>query len=78
MKRNDKGIIEMETNGGYTGLYYLKALACLTVVFIHFPLPGIYGKISQCIAQFSVPVFFMISGFFAYDHVERLEYCRKK
>lgn len=48
------------------GLNYLKAIACIVVVFLHCPLPGIVGDAVIYGLRFSVPVFFMITGFFSY------------
>lgn len=46
----------------YAGLYVLKALCALFVVMIHFP---IFAKVGwDPLIKTSVPVFYMISGFF--------------
>ncbi len=44
---------------------YLKGLACIAVVFLHFRLPGYAGLITGALAKFAVPLFFMISGYYA-------------
>lgn len=48
-------------------LNLLKAIACIAVVFIHVRFPGTFGTIMQVAAQFAVPVFFLIAGYFSYD-----------
>lgn len=57
-------------------LNYIKGCACICVIFMHACFPGITGRIIYQIAQFAVPVFFMISGYFSYDrhenHVQRI------
>ena len=44
---------------------YLKGFACIAVVFLHFRLPGYAGLITGALSKFAVPVFFMISGYYA-------------
>ena len=43
-----------------------KLIAACAVVFIHFPFPGAFGKWVDCLARFAVPLFFAISGYYAY------------
>lgn len=43
-----------------------KGIAAFAVVLIHCVLPGTPGKVIQGIARFAVPLFFLISGYFAY------------
>lgn len=43
----------------------LKGIACICVVFIHCQFPGDLGMIVTAVAKFAVPVFFMISGYYA-------------
>ncbi len=43
-----------------------KGIAALAVVLIHCTLPGVPGEIIKGIARFAVPLFFLISGYFAY------------
>ncbi len=47
-------------------LNLLKFVACFGVVFIHVPFPGIFGEIIKYLSGFSVPLFFMISGYYSY------------
>lgn len=48
-------------------LNFLKGCACIGVVFIHIPFPGLIGVVFQKSAQCAVPIFVMISGYFAYS-----------
>ncbi len=43
-----------------------KGIAAFAVVLIHCTLPGVPGEIIKGIARFAVPLFFLISGYFAY------------
>lgn len=45
----------------------LKGLGCVAVVFIHIKFPGFTGDAIWRLAQFAVPIFFMTSGYFAYN-----------
>lgn len=47
-------------------LQFLKGVACLSVVLLHIPLPGIVGEAIVYGLRFPVPIFFMISGYFCY------------
>lgn len=49
-------------------LDFLKGIACIGVVFIHVTFPGKFGEIISYLARFAVPMFFMISGYYAYDN----------
>ena len=44
----------------------LKGLACVLIVFIHRPFPGLIGDIISGIARSGVAVFFISSGFYTY------------
>ena len=46
----------------------LKLMASYVVVFIHFKFSGLTGDIVDALARFAVPVFFMVSGYFAYNN----------
>ena len=46
----------------------LKLIASYFVVFIHFKFSGLAGDIVEALARFAVPVFFMVSGYFAYSN----------
>lgn len=48
-------------------LNFLKGIGCICVVFIHFPFPGVFGLIVKRLSFFAVSIFFMISGYFAYN-----------
>ncbi len=47
-------------------LDFVKGLACLCVVFMHCEFPGGMGIAVQAISRFSVPFFFMVSGYFCF------------
>lgn len=47
-------------------LDFIKGIACFCVVFMHCEFPGITGTAVQAISRFSVPFFFMVSGYFCY------------
>lgn len=48
----------------------LKGVACVIVVLLHCPFPGILGEIIIYGVRFSVPVFFMITGYYSYEKNE--------
>ena len=47
-------------------LNLLKCVACVGVVFIHVAFPGFWGGIIKGLFYFAVPLFYMISGYYAY------------
>ncbi len=58
-------IQERELTGGrWEGLDILKVLCSFMVVVIHAPFPGIIGGYITALSRISVPIFFMITGFF--------------
>jgi len=48
----------------YDGLDILKTICAFMVVFAHAPIVGTCGEYGNVLARVSVPLFFMISGFF--------------
>lgn len=52
-----------------------RFIAVVMVVFIHYPFPGHVGVGIKALARISVPIFFMISGYYAYK-IEPLN-CKK-
>ncbi len=44
----------------------LKLLAAYFVVLIHFPFPGSFGDTLLDLGRFAVPLFFLVSGYYAY------------
>lgn len=50
-----------------TTLDVLKGVAALFVIWIHEQFPGVTGQLIDRIGAFAVPVFFMVSGFFAWS-----------
>jgi fucose 4-O-acetylase-like acetyltransferase len=47
------------------GFDYLKGISCIVVVLLHCPLPGIVGDMVIYAFRFSVPIFFLISGYYS-------------
>lgn len=66
----------MENQRRWDGLSFLKLLACIVVILLHCPLPGLIGDAVIYGLRFSVPCFFMISGYFAFGRPEA--WLRKK
>lgn len=52
-------------------LEWVKLLAACFVVLIHVLLPGDLGSAADCIGRFAVPVFFAISGYYAFGAESR-------
>ncbi len=52
----------MTANRDNKFIYALKFIACLFVITIHAPFPGLFGEVTGCIAKFAVPFFFAVSG----------------
>ncbi|MBR4673554.1 MAG: acyltransferase family protein [Victivallales bacterium] len=46
---------------------FIKGVACIFVVFIHCKFPGYLGTSVNAVSRFSVPFFFMVSGYFSYS-----------
>ena len=44
----------------------VKAISAYAVVLLHIHFPGTAGNVTNVLARFAVPVFFMISGYFCY------------
>ena len=59
------------TNGRWQGIDLLKAICSFLVVIIHAPFPGVIGMYITALSRISVPIFFMITGFFYSDVVRR-------
>jgi len=51
-------------------LDFIKGIACIFVVFMHCEFPGLLGTAVQAISRFSVPLFFMVSGYFCFRSTE--------
>lgn len=56
------------SSGKYRNYYisFFKLIASFFVVFLHVIFPGTFGDAVQCLARFAVPLFFLISGYYAY------------
>lgn len=50
----------------------LKGIACIGVVFIHVAFPGLFGKYIYTIASAGVPLFFLISGYYAMNQEKNM------
>ncbi|MEE0929157.1 MAG: acyltransferase [Acutalibacteraceae bacterium] len=44
----------------------IRFFAALSVVLIHTPFPGVLGQGFEAVARIAVPIFFMVSGFYAF------------
>lgn len=53
-------------------LDFLKGIGCIGVVFIHVRFPGNLGEIVSYLARFAVPMFFMISGYYAFENKQEV------
>lgn len=53
-------------------LNVLKGIACIGVVFGHALFPGKFGDVILALASAAVPIFFLISGYYAYDKDSRI------
>lgn len=67
----------METRR-YRSFDCLKGIACIAVVLIHIPFPGILQKILGFFNIVAVPVFFLISGYLCYDDNRKIASCKIK
>lgn len=56
----------------------LKGISCLIVVLLHCPFPGILGEAIIYGVRFSVPIFFMITGYYSYKKNELWLLCQMK
>ena len=54
-------------NDRNSNIDFLKGIAAILVVFIHVRFDGWEGKYVADIARFSVPVFFLTSGYFSFQ-----------
>lgn len=52
-------------------LNFLKGIGCIGVVFMHIQFPGMFGTVIHKLAQFAVPVFIMIAGYYAFGCTEK-------
>ena len=52
----------MERNNDNSLIYAIKFIACLFVITIHAPFPGVFGDIVFSLSRFAVPFFFAVSG----------------
>lgn len=47
-------------------LNFLKGISCIGVIIMHCGFPTVVGDLIRYLFKFAVPIFFMISGYFAY------------
>lgn len=59
--------METENSKRLNLLCIVEAMAAFLVVFIHAPIPGVIGDCVCGVARISVPLFFIISGFFLFN-----------
>lgn len=70
MKTNITREVKILKTGDFqrnNSLDFLKGVACIGVVLIHVTFPGVVGAVLSKLSTFAVPLFFMISGYYAYD-----------
>lgn len=60
----------MQKNYNYC-LDFVKGIACIFVVWMHCEFPGVMGTVVQAVSRFSVPFFFMVSGYFCFQVTEK-------
>lgn len=65
------GDVQRASRQRQAGLDVCRCLAALAVVFIHCPLPGDAGMYVLALTRYAVPYFFLTSGFFYQDVIER-------
>lgn len=53
-------------------LDFIKGIACMFVVFMHCEFPGFMGIAVQAISRFCVPFFFMVSGYFCFRPLAKI------
>ena len=49
----------------------LKAICAFLIVCIHVPFPGVAGEYFTALTRIAVPIFFMITGYFYSDVIDR-------
>ena len=55
---------------------YLKGLSCIIVILLHCPIPGVVGEAIIYACRFSVPIFFMITGYYTESKDNRWIICK--
>ena len=51
-----------------TAIDRVKFISSIMIIFIHIQFPDEFGQIMNAIARVGVPIFFMVSGYFAYGN----------
>lgn len=44
----------------------IKGIVCFFIIFMHIPFPGAFGRTLNHVTGFSVPIFYLISGYYLY------------
>ena len=63
--------MRVEQSRRFVGFDILKFLCAFLIVCIHNPFPGIVGEYFTSLTRIAVPIFFMITGFFYVNIVDR-------
>ena len=64
----------MSKNQRNVCLDLMKVVAACAVVWIHIKFPGWFGQAVDAVARFAVPLFFMVSGYFAcFDGTDKIK-----
>ena len=63
--------LKNNNEGRKNGIDILKCLAAFLIVCIHIPFKGEFGKLVVSVSRCAVPIFFMITGFFYQQKVEK-------
>ena len=66
IQKQDTNVNTTQKSNRNSAVSLIKWFASMMVVVAHVPFPGRFGKVMRCLARFTVPFFFMISGYYAY------------
>lgn len=69
MERNMGNVTEQPVKSRKTrnqAIECVRLLAAVSVVIVHCQPPGVLGTLIDCLARFSVPFFFAVTGYFSY------------
>lgn len=74
-KANNKelmvGIEKLPKQIQYDSVDFLRLIACVSVIIIHYGFQGAFGKYVHAEVLYAVPLFYIISGFFLYREDEK-------
>ncbi len=68
---------KQKNHNGNSTLYFFQGIACILVVLIHIPFPGVVGTFFDSLARLAVPLFYMVSGYTLYRYIESDAYKTK-